>query len=106
VVSHGASAFSAGPLFLKPCAQKVFLPFLEAHFPHLVQRYRERFEKSAYLKGAYPEMIEERVAKIRARQNLKPRESVEWPLTDQMELFGGVTPEFRDFTLQRKVDSV
>lgn len=104
--SHGASAFSAGPLFLKPSAQKVFFPFLEAHFPHLVRRYRERFEKSAYLKGAYPEMIEERVAKIRTRHNLKPREIVEWPLTDQMELFEGSRPEFRDFTLQRKVDSV
>src|SRR5580704_12102321 len=50
---NGASFFSAAPLLLKPCAQKVFFPFLEEHFPQLVRRYRERFEKNAYLKGHY-----------------------------------------------------
>ena len=88
---NGATSFSAAPLFLKPCAQKTFLPFLEQHFPHLVRRYRERFEKSAYLKGHYPEMIAERVEKIRARHNLDRRREPESPAPplqeDQMELF-------------------
>ena len=88
---HGATSFSAAPLFLKPCAQRVFLPFLERSFPHLVHRYRERFEKSAYLKGHYPEMIAQRVEKIRARHNLERRrepESTAPPLEDeQLVLF-------------------
>jgi len=85
---NGASAFSAGALFLKPCAQQVFFPFLEQRFPHLVRRYRERFESSAYLKGAYPKMLEERLQKIRARHRMKTWEAPEWPASDQMELFG------------------
>jgi len=43
----GAQWFGGGPLFLMPSAQKVFLPFLEEHFPKLVQPYRETYEKSA-----------------------------------------------------------
>jgi DNA repair photolyase len=100
---NGASAFSAGPLFLKPCAQKVFLPFLAERFPHLVRRYRERFEKNAYLGGEYPEMIRERVRKIRERHNLTARETGEWPVDDQLDLFGE-TRAGPQFTLQRKVD--
>jgi DNA repair photolyase len=89
-VRHGASSFSAAPLFLKPCAAQVFLPFLEQRFPHLVRRYRERFEKSAYLKGHYPEMISERVERIRSRHKMADRQP-EWPVQpyqdDQLELF-------------------
>ena len=76
-VKNGATAFSAAPLFLQPCAQRVFLPFLEQRFPHLVRRYRERYEKSAYLKGHYPEMIAERVKKIRARHKITDRRAPE-----------------------------
>jgi len=84
---NGASFFSAAPLFLKPCAQQVFFPFLEQHFPHLLGRYRERYEKNAYLRGHYPEMIKERVQKIRERHNLLTQEAPEWPVDDQLELF-------------------
>ncbi len=87
----GASSFSAAPLFLKPCAAQVFLPFLEQRFPHLVRRYRERFEKSAYLKGHYPELIAERVERIRSRHKMGDRQAPEWPVQpyqdDQLELF-------------------
>jgi DNA repair photolyase len=85
---NGAVSFSAAPLFLKPCSYRVFLPFLEERFPHLVRRYRERYEKSAYLKGHYPEMIAERVQKIRSRHKMMDRPASEWPVTDQLELFG------------------
>ncbi len=84
---NGASAFSAAPLFLQPCAQKVFFPFLEERFPHLVRKYRERFERNAYLKGEYPELLKERVRKIRARHKLMPRQGPEWPEDDQLDLF-------------------
>jgi DNA repair photolyase len=105
---QGASSFSAAPLFLKPCAAQVFLPFLEQYFPHLVRRYRERFEKAAYLKGHYPEMIAERVARIRARHNLVSRREPESPEPfpdDQLELFPSVSkgPSIAG-TLQRKVN--
>lgn len=90
-VRNGATSFSAAPLFLKPCALRVFMPFLEQRFPHLVRRYRERYEKSAYLKGHYPEMIAERVKKIRARHKIAERQAPEWPGArvpdDQLELF-------------------
>ncbi|HYL78347.1 MAG TPA: radical SAM protein [Bryobacteraceae bacterium] len=86
-VKNGASAFSAAPLFLKPCSQQVFFPFLERHFPHLVRKYRERYEKHAYLKGQYPEMLQERVQKIKAKYAFAPVEGPEWPLEDQIPLF-------------------
>ncbi len=89
---NGASFFSAAPVFLKPCAQRVFFPFLEQNFPHLVRRYRERFEKNAYLRGHYPEMIQERVQKIRDRHKLATREAPEWPVDDQLDLFRTVEP--------------
>jgi DNA repair photolyase len=106
---NGASSFSAAPLFLKPCAAQVFLPFLEERFPHLVRRYRERFEKTAHLKGHYPEMIAKRVERIRRRYNLAARQTLEWPLDDQLELFpllakGPSSRSSTADTLQRKVN--
>jgi len=90
--TNGACSFSAAPLFLKPCAQQVFFPFLEQRFPHLVRRYRERFQRNAYLTGDYPELIAERVRKIRERHKLATREAPEWPLDDQLDLFAAVAP--------------
>ena len=61
----GAKHFGANILFLRPASRGVFLAFLEKYFPHLVRRYRERYDAGIYLKGPYPEMIRERVCKIR-----------------------------------------
>jgi len=66
----GARHFGGGPLFLMPCAQKVFLPFLERHFPHLARRYRERYERSPYLDDTYKQILRERLEKIRNRYGL------------------------------------
>jgi DNA repair photolyase len=74
----GAKHFWAGVLFLRPASKGVFYGFLEKHFPHLVRRYRERYDDAIYLKGAYPEMIRERVHRIRERYGLDagvPREA-------------------------------
>jgi DNA repair photolyase len=87
-VASGATSFSANPLFLKPCAQKVFFPFLEQHFPHLLRRYQERYQANSYLQGHYPEMIQDRVQKVLARHKLPTRRPVEWPIDDQLDLFG------------------
>lgn len=68
---HGATYFGGGVLFLMPCSRKVFFPFLERNFPHLLRRYRERYEKEAYLKGPYKEIIRDRIAAIREKYGLK-----------------------------------
>jgi len=91
----GASMFWANVLFLKPCAYQVFLPFLEERFPHLVRKYREQYDRAAYLRGAYPEMIQERVEAIRKRHGLD-RKSVAlepelWPRDPQMLLFNEIS---------------
>lgn len=87
----GASYFGGGLLFLMPSAQKVFFPFLEERFPHLTKRYRERFEKNAYLRGPYQEMIRERVKRIRARHGLESYSADYQPELsaggEQLELF-------------------
>jgi DNA repair photolyase len=61
----GAQYFGGGPLFLMPCAQKVFLPFLEQHFPRLEPHYRAQFEKSPYLERDYKEKLGARITRIR-----------------------------------------
>jgi len=87
--SAGANNFGANVLFLKPCSYAVFLPFLEKHFPVLVRRYRERYEKSAYLRGEYPKIIQDRAAKI-SRRYFAPQQQSEpelWPKDPQLTLF-------------------
>jgi DNA repair photolyase len=86
----GACYMMGNPLFLKPCAQKAFFPFLEKEFPHLVRRYRERYERSAFLKGAYPELVKKRIREIRERYGLTRRHEDhpgDWPGEPQLELF-------------------
>jgi DNA repair photolyase len=88
----GARNFGGNVLFLKDCARAVFLPFLEERFPHLVRRYRERYnEKTAYLRGDYPKRIHERIEAIRRRYGFDkthPESEPElWPKDPQMTLF-------------------
>jgi len=95
----GAKGFGGNVVFLKPCAYQVFLPFLEEKFPLLVRRYRERFERSAYLRGDYPERIAERIARIRQRYGFEKRfheqeEPELWPHDSQLTLFSD--PAFSD----------
>jgi DNA repair photolyase len=68
---QGATYFGGGVLFLMPCSRKVFFPFVQERFPHLLRRYQERYERDAYLKGPYREIIRERVAAIRDKYGLK-----------------------------------
>jgi DNA repair photolyase len=67
---RGATWFGGGVLFLMPCSRKVFFPFVEKNFPHLLRRYQEKYESEAYLKGPYREIIKERIAGIRDRYGL------------------------------------
>jgi len=83
---HGATYFGGGVLFLMPCSRKVFFPFVEKHFPHLLRRYQERYERDAYLKGPYREIVRERISGIREKYGLKsgppPREI---PVTEESQ---------------------
>jgi DNA repair photolyase len=88
----GAATLWANVLFLKPCAYRVFLPFLEERFPELVRKYREHYDRTAYLRGAYPDMIQERVEQIRKRHGLDRKSDAHepelWPHDPQLDLFG------------------
>lgn len=66
----GAVAFGGGPLFLMPSAQKVFFPFLEREFPHLLPRYRELYARSAYLGRDYKDWLAAKIRRIRERYGL------------------------------------
>jgi DNA repair photolyase len=87
----GSRGFGGQVLFLKPCSREVFLPFLEEHFPLLVRRYRERFARAAYLRGDYPEKIQDRIKNIRRRYGFdvktEPAEPELWAHNSQLTLF-------------------
>jgi len=96
---HGATYFGGGVLFLMPCSRRVFFPFVEKNFPHLLRRYREKYESQAYLKGPYREIIRERIAAIRDRYGLNSgpprREIAAWSDDLQGLLFSGADPPVR-----------
>ena len=87
----GAVSLGANVVYLKDCAKSIFFPFLEAQFPALAGRYQERFRNNAFLRGTYPEMIRERVGRIRRKYGLdSSREAAEpesWPRDPQLTLF-------------------
>jgi DNA repair photolyase len=66
-----ATHIYANPLFLKPCSAAVFLPFLEAHFPHLVADYERRFKGRAFLPAAYRKQISAMIARFRAKYRIE-----------------------------------
>jgi DNA repair photolyase len=66
----GGRYIYANPLFLKPCSAKVFLPFLEKEFPHLVTEYRKRFEDRAFVGKAYAKRISELMSVLRKKHGI------------------------------------
>jgi len=87
----GSRNFGGQVLFLKPCSKQVFLPFIDAFFPHLSRKYHERYHKTAYLRGDYPERLQERIETIRKRYGFDkkqaPAEPELWPREAQLALF-------------------
>ena len=63
-------SFGGGPLFLKPSAQSVMLPFLEREMPELAERYRALYANHAHLGKAYKDALAVRVQKVRERYGL------------------------------------
>lgn len=87
----GATEFGANVLFLQPCAQRVFFPFLADKFPRHLKRYEQLYQSGPYLRGAYPERIAKLVQKIRERVGIARRERAAFvphpPPGSQMALF-------------------
>jgi DNA repair photolyase len=67
---HGGKYIFANPLFLKPCSAKVFLPFLEKEFPHLIAEYKQRFEGKAFVSSVYRKRISDLMAKLRSKYGI------------------------------------
>jgi len=90
-VRAGIVSFSAAPLFLKPCAKQVFLPFVERHFPHLFDKYQQLYARRAYLTGEYPDRVRATVRRLIEKYGLKERGVADlpesWPAVRQMKLF-------------------
>ncbi|MGH9571832.1 MAG: radical SAM protein, partial [Candidatus Angelobacter sp.] len=89
----GAGFVFSNPLFLKPCTEKVFMPFLRESFPHLVAMYRQRYSGHAYLPPQYQNRIAALIKKYcgkyglcdRRAHSIPPRIHAEQP--NQMGLF-------------------
>jgi DNA repair photolyase len=98
VVRAAAEAKAEGvwahPLFLKPCSEKVFMPFLEEHFPHLVQSYKKRYANRSFLPAEYSRRISALVEKLCRKYKIGEREERFVPKTargiaTQLALFAG-----------------
>lgn len=91
----GAAYVHANPLFLKPCSEKVFMPFLEEKFPQLVPLYKKRYEGRAYLPEEYHKRISTLVKKYGEKYRLGLRSMVKTrkpivpqPGEQQLKMFG------------------
>lgn len=72
----GAQWVFANPLFLKPCSEKVFMPFLAEHFPALVASYKQRYAKNAFLPAAYKKQMSTLVKKLKSKYGIAEMRSV------------------------------
>jgi len=69
----GAKYIFANPLFLKPCSAAVFLPFLEEHFPALVDDYKRRYENRAFLPKGYAQRLSLQMARLREKYGISTK---------------------------------
>ncbi|HET6842972.1 MAG TPA: radical SAM protein [Candidatus Angelobacter sp.] len=89
----GAKSLFANPLFLKPCSEQVFMPFLREHFPELVPMYEKRYSGRAFLPAEYHRRISALVSKLREKYGIRSREerqqtvSAEQRGPEQLRLF-------------------
>jgi DNA repair photolyase len=90
----GARHIFAGPLFLKPCSAAIFLPFVQQHFPHLAENYRQRFQDRAFLPPSYGKRVSQLIASFRQKYGIsidpRGRMANKWPVQavdEQLGLF-------------------
>ena len=70
---HNGQYIYANPLFLKEGSAKVFMPFLEKEFPHLVETYRQRYSDTSFVSAAYRKRISELMRRLREKHGLGQR---------------------------------
>jgi len=90
----GAHYIFANALFLKPCSEAIFMPWLEREFPALAEKYRQRYHARAFLPAAYRKRLSSLMKALRRKHGFYGRESRDLPKAmkqppeaDQMELF-------------------
>lgn len=92
----GGRYIFANALFLKPCSEAIFLPWLREHFPQLVPDYQRRFEAKAFLGSVYRKRLSMLMAKLRRKHGVgadlrrEARRPPDYPSPesfDQMSLF-------------------
>lgn len=82
----GARRFGGQPLFLKPSAARVFLPWISREFPPLARAYQEHFARSAFIRGAWVERVKETMRALKGKygfeggfeKGTKPEQLVLW----------------------------
>ncbi len=91
----GAHYIFANALFLKPCSEAIFMPWLQREFPALAEKYRERYQSRAFLPQAYRKRLSSLMAALRRKHGFPRRERYdeqpkavkEVPSGMQMQLF-------------------
>jgi DNA repair photolyase len=89
-----ACFFASQPLFLKPCSKKVFLRFVDEHFPALAADYARRYGQRDFVTTAYQERVGALVKAVVRKHGLdhrftdgaKKQPQPVWPV--QGELWG------------------
>ena len=70
----GARYIFANALFLKPCSEAIFMPWLEKEFPALAEKYRQRYQSRAFLPAAYRKRLSSLMAALRKKHGFPARE--------------------------------
>ena len=87
----GALSVAAIPLFLKPCSQKIFMPFLQENFPHLVPLYQARYAGRAFLPDNYKKRISALIKRLCRQHGIVARDEATEvnykKLSEQLNLF-------------------
>ncbi len=81
-----AQSVAAIPLFLKPCSEKVFVPFLEENFPHLVDFYKKRYSGRAFLPVEYSKRISALVKRLCRQYGIAARDQGSRQATNRASL--------------------
>jgi DNA repair photolyase len=76
----------ANPLFLKPCSEKVFMPFLAERFPALVESYKQRYAKNAFLPAAYKKQVSTLVRKLKTKHGIAEMRTISSATPPQEQL--------------------
>ena len=89
-----ARSVAAIPLFLRPCSQKIFMPFLQENFPHLVALYKTRYAERAFLPVEYKKRISALVKRFCRQHGIAVGDEA----SHQAETFGNLSTQLNLFS--------